>query len=238
MDPRLHAVLVERYHEHFIRVNQTFDQSQVRWQARYAAANIGPVLETLPAGGARVLDLGCGVGLTLAWLATVPGVEPVGLDASQSQLDVAARFAPGVALHSGDALEFLRQHPNHFGAIICTDVLEHLPDGLLFDVVQAAHAALVPGGVFWVRVPNAACLIGTYSRYMDLTHLRSFTATSLAQLLEAGGFTVDIPVEREVGWKAKVRRVLQNILHRVVYRICGSPRERTFTRNVIAVARR
>jgi len=238
MDPRLHAVLVERYHEHFIRVNQTFDQSQIGWQARYAAANIGPQLAQLPAGRTRILDLGCGVGLTLAWLATVPGIQAVGLDASQSQLDVAQRFAPGVELHRGEALDFLRAHPGQFGGIICSDVLEHLPDGMLFEVVQAVHAALVPGGFFWVRVPNAACLIGSYSRYMDLTHLRSFTATSLAQLLEAGGFTVTIPAEREVGWKAKIRRVLQHLLHRAVYRVCGSPRERTFTRNVIAVARR
>lgn len=238
MDPRLNKVLIDNYHQHYAKVNRAFDAEHLRWYARYAEANLGHLIRGMPAEGGKVLDLGCGAGLLLSWLTTFPTITAVGLDGSPGQLAEAKKLSPSAELHDADALTFLRERPQTFRGIVCSDFIEHLPDGMLFDVICAAHEALLPGGFLWVRVPNAACLLGTYTRYMNLTHYQSFTSASLAELLGAAGFQAEVPQEREVSWKAKVRRGLQDSLHRMVFRICGSPRERVFTRNVIAIGRR
>ena len=86
-----------------------------------------------------------------------------------------------------DGLEYLRSNRDSFDGIFCTDVLEHIPGTAnCIEWVQAAHNALRPGGFFVCRCPNAANLTAGFSRYIDLTHERSFTDVSMLQLLEAG----------------------------------------------------
>ena len=120
--------------------------------------------------------------------ASSAGVTPVGVDASPTQLEIARRAFPDLEITCSDGLEYLRANPESFDGIFCTDVLEHVPGTVnCIEWVQAARAALRPGGFFVCRCPNGANLTAGFSRYIDLTHERSFTEISILQLLEAGG---------------------------------------------------
>jgi cyclopropane fatty-acyl-phospholipid synthase-like methyltransferase len=176
---RLRRLVIEKYADHYSRVNiPTHSTTLPTKILRGMQANYGDLIRSLPPGS-QVLDLGCGVGFLLFWLSQQPGIIPIGVDSSITQVKVARENVPGVEIISEDGLEYLRKNTGRFKGIFCIDLLEHIPgDDLCLEWVEAARDALQPGGFFYCRCPNAANLTGNYSRYMDLTHERIF----------AGGF--------------------------------------------------
>lgn len=237
---RLRERLIETYTEHYARVNESIDPTKITAdRVQHMEVTYRELIDPLP-NGARVLDLGCGTGMLLSWLSRQSGIAPVGVDSSPSQVALAQRYLPNVELHCEDGLEFLSAHPDEFDAIFCTDVLEHIPgkDNLL-QWVEAATAALKPNGSFYCRMPNAASLVGSFTRYMDLTHECSFTSTSIVQLLEAGGLRdCRVMAVRGEDLSARIRLWVEHWMHRVIHRICGHAMERVFTTNVCAVGYR
>jgi 2-polyprenyl-3-methyl-5-hydroxy-6-metoxy-1,4-benzoquinol methylase len=187
--------------------------------------------------GSQILDAGCGTGFLLAWLRRHSNLSLTGVDVSPEQIAVAQQSLPDVRVVCGDALDYMRQNPNTFSGIFCTDVLEHIPTQTLLDFVETARAALIPGGFMVCRTPNAANLTGTQLRYIDLTHERSYTWRSLFQLLTAAGLVECrvIPV-RLPHLSGRVRLGIEHRLHQVVYLICGHGGEPIFTRTLSAVA--
>lgn len=73
--------------------------------------------------GNRYLDVGCGTGLILRHLPS----GSVGLDINPRNLPLAAAYARQAHLVLGDA-EDIPLATNTFSTVICTEVLEHLPD--------------------------------------------------------------------------------------------------------------
>jgi hypothetical protein len=67
-------------------------------------------------------------------------------------------------------------------------VLEHLTKVEVLETFDSIASALVPGGVFVARVPNAVSPFGGHIRYGDFTHESWFTARSVRQLAAAAGF--------------------------------------------------
>jgi 2-polyprenyl-3-methyl-5-hydroxy-6-metoxy-1,4-benzoquinol methylase len=189
------------------------------------------------APGGRVLDVGCGAGLLLHWLSARTAIEPFGIDASEGQVALARRNAPRASVEHGEALPYLSAHRERFDGIFCMDVLEHVSQADLLEWVIGLRAALVPGGFLVCKVPNAANLTGGQLRYIDLTHERSFTRLSLYQLLEAADLTDCrvLPV-RAAHLSGRARLLLERLLHRVVYRVCGDAGEVVFTRTLTVVA--
>lgn len=189
---------------------------------------------------AKILDLGCGTGNCLAWLAEIPGVQPYGVDGSSSQIEIAKHYLPDLNIELGDGLEYLKAHPNTFNGIICTDVFEHIPGkDLLAEWVRSCKEALVPGGFLFCRMPNATSLIGSFCRYRDLTHECSFTVSSMLQLLEAAGLQ-DCKIRRVRSPSAlgKIRLWLERRLHRIVYVLAGELGPEEFTSNICGVGYR
>ena len=115
-------------------------------------------------------------------------------------------------------------------------MLEHLEtDQEVFLLLRAAREALEPNGVFVCRVPNAAHILGSYSRYMDITHHRSFTSHSLRQALMAGGFADIRPIPTlSSAWLGKLRLNMEHVLHRTLFLLGGYTMETTYTQNVVA----
>lgn len=91
----------------------------------------------------RLLDAGCGPGLTLAELAD--RAEPVGLDLSGEQLAIAAETAPTAALVRGD-LASLPFGPDTFDAIVSLGALMHLPAAGQETAIGEFARVLGPGG--------------------------------------------------------------------------------------------
>jgi SAM-dependent methyltransferase len=112
--------------------------------------------------GERMLDLGCGFGRH-AFEAARRGAEVVALDAGQDEVEgVVAMFnamqaegelvpdAPAAAVQ-GDALH-LPFADGSFDRVICSEVLEHIPDDL--GAMRELTRVLRPGGTMAVTVPR------------------------------------------------------------------------------------
>lgn len=113
--------------------------------------------------GDKVLDLGCGFGRH-AFEAARRGASVVALDAGRDEVEgVAATFAAMVevgelasgSLHAnvvqGDAL-YLPFPDGSFDRVICSEVLEHIPDDVA--VMRELARVLRPGGTMAITVPR------------------------------------------------------------------------------------
>ncbi|MEM7459762.1 MAG: class I SAM-dependent methyltransferase [Pseudomonadota bacterium] len=113
--------------------------------------------------GDRVLDLGCGEGRHVHGLYLVGNLDIVGVDLDEGSLKKAAdglatlpkpaHDARGnVAFETGDATD-LAFEDDSFDVIICSEVLEHLPD---YDAaLQEIRRVLKPDGKLCISVPHA-----------------------------------------------------------------------------------
>jgi SAM-dependent methyltransferase len=137
----------------------------------------------------RLLDIGCASGLFLEAMQTYPGwqVEGVELNAAAARA-TSARL--GIPVFAGP-FEQAQYADGAFDAIALWDVLEHLHNPLAS--LREIRRILRPGGVLFVRVPNAASYVarmcGRYWSGYDLPrHMTLFTPRTLAQALAQVGF--------------------------------------------------
>jgi O-antigen biosynthesis protein len=144
---------------------------------------------------ARVLDVGCAGGHLAVALAQ-RGCDVVGVE-----LDAGPARARGVQVVEGsiDDPAVRGALPGRFDAVLCADVLEHLP--LPEETLSFLASVLVPGGRAIVSLPNAghwtmrrAVLRGSLPQedfgLFDRTHLRWFTRASAQALVEDAGLAV------------------------------------------------
>ena len=154
--------------------------------------------------GDKVLDLGCGFGRH-AVEAARRGANVVALDAGRDEVDgVAATFAAMVeagelldgSLHTaavqGDALH-LPFPDATFDRVICSEVLEHIPD----DVAAMAELARVlrPGGTMAVTVPRFGPELINWAlsdEYHNVPggHIRIYRRSVLCERLRSVGLRV------------------------------------------------
>jgi len=237
---RLNDTLIDQYSRHYARGSITFDDPRGTAEVlREHETQFGDIVRGLPPGS-EVADLGCGIGMMLSWLATIPGLRPVGVDGSAAQIQIASKNLPStVDLHCMELEPFVRAHAARFGAIFMMRILEHIPgDDNLLSLMEAVREALVPGGLVVCCVPNAASLVGGYMRYIDLTHFRSFTTFSLLQLLETAGLqNCQIRPRRATDLPQAVRMWVEHWTHRGIYRLCGHS-ERHFAKDLMGVGYR
>ena len=229
----LRETLIAQYSDHYGRRKASLQPQAIAAPLhQMLQMTYGSILSAVPAGG-RLLDVGCGTGYLLSWLTKQQQLRPSGIDSSVSQVRIAQAALPDLDITCGDAIPYLRARPGEFDVIFCLDVLEHIGSDDLLELTEAARAALVPGGCFVCKVPNAANLAGPQLRYLDLTHQRSFTEPSLWQLLNASGFEDCRVIPVQVPhFSGRVRLWIEHALHRVVFKICGDVCEQVFTRTL------
>jgi 2-polyprenyl-3-methyl-5-hydroxy-6-metoxy-1,4-benzoquinol methylase len=166
--------------------------------ARYMDDPRAEVAQLVPAG-VRILDVGCSRGAFGAELKrlqparAVYGIEPTAAAAyAEARLDhVVQGFFPG------DLPEDWRD----FDVVCFNDVLEHMVDP--WSVLAATVAFLAPDGRVVASIPNVRyvnviidlVLRGQWhyesTGVLDRTHLRFFTRSSIVELFEASGFSID-----------------------------------------------
>ena len=151
-------------------------------------------------GDGTLVDVGIGTGLLLH-LGAEAGFRVLGCEISP---DSARRATEefGVEVAVGDFLD--TDLPADVAAITMGDVLEHTHDPRRF--LERAFAALRPGGVLYVAVPNhrsttflaadllsrVPALAGLGSRVYVPNHYWYFSPANLGQLLEQTGFRVEL----------------------------------------------
>lgn len=120
------------------------------WLRETLYADITDVLAE-QGSGRRVLDVGCGQGELLQWLAE-QDFEPHGIEPA----DEAAAVARDRGLDARTAtLETLLSEvdpPPTYDAVVLLNVLEHVPDAVA--MLRGIRRLLEPDGLLYIRVPN------------------------------------------------------------------------------------
>jgi len=152
------------------------------------AARAGLTLRLLDRLGvgppARVLDAGCGWGVTLEALER-RGYRATGLDVSRQALDRLDR--PGRPLIEADLTRPVPETAEPFDAVLALDVIEHLDDDR--GAVARLGALARPGGVVIVSVPALPRLFGEFDRVQG--HRRRYEPETLRAAFAGSGLAVD-----------------------------------------------
>lgn len=142
----------------------------------------------------KVLDVGCGVGMTPAWLAKTVGCHVVGIDKRPGMIDRATERAARegvedrVTLQVADALA-LPFDDDSFDVVMCESVLALVEDqpGLLREMLRV----LKPGGrlgvteTTWMTLPSPE-LLGEVRRAMG--HMEVHSPAGWRELIQDAGF--------------------------------------------------
>ncbi|QAY15871.1 methyltransferase [Streptomyces phage TinaBelcher] len=174
---------------------------------QYAGHGPGPELLGDPS---TVLEIGCGTGRALAYLAG-RGVKAVGVDLSPVMVEKTRQKWEGVTFHRGDVLEHLASHEDTYDAIYSIFGAAWFANpGRLFPLVRQR---LNPGGVFVFSQPPAipgaygpqGMYKGGFAGKAMFTYRYSYRPEVWGRLLTIAGFTsvsagvLDAPKEGHIG---------------------------------------
>jgi cyclopropane fatty-acyl-phospholipid synthase-like methyltransferase len=166
--------------------------------------------------GARILEIGCGVGYFLHFLKLKGYLNIRGIDLSPQMIGVCKANLSDIHAEVADAFPYLRSHEGKFDAIVANDVLEHIPKDRMIDLITGVYNALTVHGRFLVKVPNLGNPFAIRLRYTDFTHEVGFTEHSLSQVLWLGGFrTINIlsfPLSGPITLKSKTEHVISRVI--------------------------
>lgn len=141
--------------------------------------------------GKRILEIGPGVGITLAALVKAGYAQTEGVEGDETlaarnrEIGLKVRYVP-----RDQVMAHLASVAGQFDLIFCMHVIEHIPVDEQLEFVRAVTTALKPGGYFICETPNALGLAALYYRYGDWTHRSLFTVTSLGFLLANAGLDI------------------------------------------------
>lgn len=136
---------------------------------------------------AKVLDIGVGRGEMLTCMRDWGYKNYTGIDISPSTIKFCAALGLN-CIQVEDSEHFLLENAGQFDVITLLDVLEHIKKEKVIAFLQALRAALKPGGVLIIQLPNLQAPEGYLHRYNDITHEVGYIEHSLAQVLIAAGF--------------------------------------------------
>lgn len=163
----------------------------------------------------RVLDVGCGWGVTLGHLES-RGYQVTGLDISRRALELLDR--PERHLIEADLAQPLPAEAGRFDAVLALDVIEHIDDDRA-AVAQIARLAR-PGGLVLISVPALPDLYSEFDRIQG--HRRRYLPETLLAAFEGTGLEVAPPH----WWGAWMVPILRSQRRRPADSSAGSPAER------------
>jgi SAM-dependent methyltransferase len=180
------------------------------WRARIARTIIRTV--ALPTERPlKVLDVGCGTGITCRQLARHTRWTFDGADLNLSALSQCDPGGGRILYY--DVLEKRPEFKDAYDVTILFDVLEHIEDTLPF--LEAVLYHLKPGGVLLVNVPALMAFYGVYDEVAG--HYRRYTKKTLAQEF----LHLDVTMLEEVYWGFSMLPVLW-VRHQLLR---GTPRD-------------
>ena len=178
------------YYRHLYRPRRFSDSWFLSEQIRNGQRILERVSGRLPAG-ARVLDIGCGMGgMLLPFL--FAGCRVFGCDYGEEYAGRGKSL--GLDIRVGGSECFADEGP--FDLIILSHVVEHVSDPIKF--LSQGASLLKPTGLCYVEVPGLLdldrCYDGDLLQYLQNAHRWHFTAGTLAAVLRRAGLE---PVESD-----------------------------------------
>jgi 2-polyprenyl-3-methyl-5-hydroxy-6-metoxy-1,4-benzoquinol methylase len=136
---------------------------------------------------AKILDVGCGAGHFLYYLEQKGYTNYHGIDISSELVEfVKNNITERVEI--GDLFDFLRNEEHQFDAIICNDIIEHIPKDKTLRLLKLVYSSLKLNGRCIFKTGNMSAPFPVRLRYTDFTHETGFTEISLAQVLKITNF--------------------------------------------------
>lgn len=128
----------------------------------------------------NVLDVGCGPGYFADDLKLL-GVKSLGIDIDEDMVRMATSRGHDALLGNQD---YLSSHPNCFGGIHISHVVEHLTPGQLEVLLTNSVVALKTDGILIIRTPNwSNKFVREKLFWQDHTHVRPYPAETLKRML-------------------------------------------------------
>ena len=126
----------------------TFLRDEMRRHFALSAAGMRPLC------GLSILDVGCGGGLICEPLSRL-GAQVTGLDPAEENIEAARRHADGQNLeidYRAGRVEDLARNGRVFDAVVCLEVVEHVPEPGAF--LKACAVLVRPGGLLLLSTLN------------------------------------------------------------------------------------
>jgi len=130
----------------YYKNNEAYAETLANWDSAFYAKYADTLCPDKP--GARVLDVGCGVGQVVGRL-QAEGFEAHGVEVSEPNVAHAKKISDRCQMYDGKHLPY----PNrHFASVGALNVLEHVdePESFIAEVVRVA----APGGKIVFSSPN------------------------------------------------------------------------------------
>ncbi|HEY6868130.1 MAG TPA: class I SAM-dependent methyltransferase [Novosphingobium sp.] len=158
---------------------------------------VAGMMQAMMPRNCNVLDVGCGTGSVTVIANRDKNNRVVAIEPDAQRAEIAR--SRGLQVHHGYLDDTFLQANGPYDVVMSSDVLEHTPNPAAF--LGSMARAVKPGGLILLSVPNVAhwtvrlnLLIGRFdyahAGIMDATHLRWFTAKTIANLVTHCGLTV------------------------------------------------
>jgi len=153
----------------------------------------------IPSKHERVLDAGCGSGTISEFLSLHAG-EVIGVDSNPSAISYASNAynAPNLQFRLGQFQDLMAEKP--FNRIYCIEVIEHLYEPQVADVLSLFHKLTAPGGQLFLTTPNYRSAWPVIEWFLDrfalvamldeAQHVTHFTKRKLRTILSQAGWRV------------------------------------------------
>jgi 2-polyprenyl-3-methyl-5-hydroxy-6-metoxy-1,4-benzoquinol methylase len=153
----------------------------------------------MPAKHDRVLDAGCGSG-TISHFLSLHAGDVTGIDSNPAAINYArdAYKASNLHFHLGQFDDLIDQKA--FDRIYCIEVVEHLYEHQVADVLSLFHKLTNPGGQLFLTTPNYRSawpliewLLDRFelvAKLDEVQHVTHFTKRKLSSMCEYSGWKV------------------------------------------------
>lgn len=140
----------------------------------------------------NIIDIGCGRGEFLELLAE-NNIPATGVDMYPDFVEYCGE--KGLHVELNDALSYLKTcEDNSIGGIFAGQVIEHLSQEYLLELIDVAYSKLSRGAFFIAETPNPQLLLTfTNAFYLDMSHTKPVHPETMRFLLESAGY-LDIAV--------------------------------------------
>lgn len=155
------------------------------------------ILDLVPGQCKKILDVGCGTGLTAAAIKEKTNAKVFGLELFPEAAQQAKKQMDDVFVEDVSAF-FDKEPAQQYDCIIFADILEHIVDP--WKVLKQSKKFLLPGGIVIISIPNIRFYTTFYHLFFraewpyhdrgihDKTHLRYFTRKNVVHLVNHAGF--------------------------------------------------